>query len=185
MHVLAIDVGSYSVKYISSFVDKRKITHGDMSEVIIHDYQVDHPNLPLLEAQINIVQEIIDNTARSDTRIIFQGDNEMMTTRFLTLPVKSKKKAELMLPFQLEEDIPYALSEIHYAYRMEGQRTQHVALVELVSEAAFEPYFNLLKEKRSVPHVLTSEASAVENFFNQISAEFVRNFTIIFSVENQ
>jgi general secretion pathway protein L len=167
MHVLAIDVGSYSVKYISSFVDKRKITHGEMSEVIIHDYLVDHPDASLAETQISIVQEIIDNTARPDTRIIFQAENEMMTTRFLTLPVKSKKKAEMMLPFQLEEDIPYALSEIHYAYRMEGQKTQHVALVELVREATFEPYFSMLKEKHAVPHVLTSEASAVENFFNQ------------------
>jgi general secretion pathway protein L len=167
MHVLAIDVGSYSVKYLSSSVDRRRISHGEMSEIIIHDYQVDHPDLSLLECQVNIIQEIIDNTARPDTRVIYQADNEMLTTRFLTLPVKSKKKAELMLPFQLEEDIPYALSEIHYSYRMEGQKTQHVALVELVRVAAFDPYYNLLKEKDILPNILTTEASAQENYFNQ------------------
>ncbi len=167
MHVLAIDVGSYSVKYISSFVEKRKVNHVEMSEIILRDYMSDHPELNTLNAQSTIVQEIIDSTARPDTRVIFQTDNEMMTTRFLTLPVKSKKKAELMLPFQLEEDIPFALSEIHYGYRIEPAKTQHFALVGLIRENDFETYYNAFKDKNSLPNILTSEASAVENYFNQ------------------
>ncbi len=167
MHVLAIDVGSYSVKYISSFVDKRKVNHVEMSEVIVHDYLSDHEGLTFSEAQIGIVQEIIGSVARPDTRILFQADHEIMTTRFLTLPVKSKKKADLMLPFQLEEDIPFALSEIHYSYRMEAQKSQHVAMVELAKEEAFEEYFNLLKDRDVLPNILTTEVSSFENYFNQ------------------
>src|SRR5688572_10692969 len=149
MHVLAIDVGSYSVKYISSFVDKRKVSHGEMSEIVLHDYMDDHADLTTVEAQASIVQEIIDSNARPDTRVLFQADNELMTTRFLTMPVKSKKKAELMLPFQLEEDIPFALSEIHYGYRMEPAKTQHFALVGLLRENTFETYYNTFKEKNA------------------------------------
>jgi len=167
MHVLAIDVGTYSVKYISSFVEKRRVNHVEMSEVILHDYMNDHTDLSSIEAQASIVKELIDTIARSDTRVIFQADNEMFTNRFLTLPVKSKKKAELMLPFQLEEDIPFALSEIHYGHRMESAKTQHMALVSLVRETTFETYYNIFKEKSALPTILTSEASAVENFFNQ------------------
>ena len=167
MHVLAIDVGSYSVKYLSSFVDRRKINHVDMSEIIVRDYMGDHPELTQEEAVNGILQEVIDTVARPDTKIIYQIDNQMMTTRFLTLPVKSKKKADLMLPFQLEEDIPYALSEIHYAYRLEGQKTQHTAMVELVRNTVFEPYYNSLRDKDILPNILTTESSAVENYFNQ------------------
>ncbi len=167
MHILALDIGSYSIKYISSFVDRRKISHVDMSEVIISDYLEDHPGMPVRDAQMNIVQDIIANTARPDTRVIYQADSELMTTRFLNLPVKNKKKADLMLPFQLEEDIPYTLSEIHYAYRMEAQKNSHTALVELIRESDFEPYYNLLKEKDILPSVLTTEASAMENYFHQ------------------
>jgi general secretion pathway protein L len=167
MHVLAIDVGSYSVKYISSFVDKRKVSHVEMSEIIVRDYLADHEGLSFRDAQLAIVEEILGSVARPDTKVIYQADNEMMTTRFLILPVKSKKKAELMLPFQLEEDIPYALSEIHYAYRMEAQKTQHVAMVELAKEASFEEYFHLVREKNILPNILTTEASVTENFFNQ------------------
>src|SRR5690606_6507160 len=114
MHILAIDIGSYSVKYISSNVDRRKVSHQEMSEIVLRDFMADNPEQTLEEAQMLIVQDIIDTIARQDTRIIFQASPQIMTTRFLTLPVKSKKKADLMLPFQLEEDIPYSLSDIHY-----------------------------------------------------------------------
>lgn len=167
MHVLAIDVGTYSIKYISSFVDRRKVTHVEMSEMIVRDYLTDHPDMTEREAEENIVRDIIDSVARPDTKIIYQLNNSIMTTRFLTLPVKSKKKAELMLPFQLEEDIPFALSEIHYAYRMEGQKTQHTALVELAKTSVFEDHYNSLRDKDILPNILTTESSAVENFFNQ------------------
>ncbi len=167
MHILALDIGSYSIKYVSSFVDRRKITHVDMSEVIISDYLEDHPSMPVRDAQINIVQDILSNTARPDSRVIYQADSEMMTTRFLELPVKNKKKADLMLPFQLEEDIPYALSEIHYAYRMDAQKSTHSALVELIRESDFEPYYGALRENDILPTILTSEASAIENYFHQ------------------
>jgi hypothetical protein len=167
MHVLSIDVGTYSVKYLSSFVDRRKINHVDMSEIVVRDYLIDHSDLTREEAEAAIIQEIIDTVARPDTKILYQADHQMMTTRFLTLPIKSKKKAELMLPFQLEEDIPYALSEIHYAYKMESQKTQYTALVELVRDDIFESYYNLRRDKNILPNILTTESSTVENFFNQ------------------
>ena len=167
MHVLSIDVGSYSVKYFSSLVDKRKVVHVSMTEVILRDYISENPEKTLLEAQIALIEDIISNNKRNDTKIVFQADNELITTRFLTLPTKNGKQAARMLPFQLEEDIPYPLSEMHYAYRMEKQKTQHTALVELVRESVFETYYNLLRDREILPTVLCSESSVVENFFNQ------------------
>lgn len=166
MHVLAIDIGSYSVKYLSSFVDRRKISHVDMSEIILRDYMTDHPEFTRDEAIAEIVNQVIETVARQDTKIIYQADHQMLTTRFLTLPVKSKKKADLMLPFQLEEDIPYTLSDIHYSYRLESQKTQHTAMVELVRTNVFEEFYNRFRDKNVLPNILTSESSAVENFFN-------------------
>jgi general secretion pathway protein L len=167
MHVLAIDVGSYSVKYLSSFVDRRKISHVDMSEIVISDYMADHQHLTFEESQAAIIQDVIDSVARPDTKVIYQADHQMMTTRFLTMPVKSKKKAELMLPFQLEEDIPYSLSEIHFAYKLESHKTQNTALVELVRESIFEEYYARLRDKNVLPNILSTESSIVENYFNQ------------------
>lgn len=137
-----------------------------MSEIIVRDYMADHPESTREDCINAIIYDVIDSVARPDTKIIYQVDHQMMTTRFLTLPVKSKKKADLMLPFQLEEDIPFSLNEIHYAYRMEGQKTQHTAMVELVRSDVFEPYFNTLREKNILPNVLTTESSVAENYFN-------------------
>jgi general secretion pathway protein L len=166
MHVLAIDIGTYSVKYLSSFVDRRRISHVTMSEVILRDYLSDHPELLQDEAVVRIVKEITETVALPDSKIIFQANNQMLTTRFLTLPVKSKKKADMMLPFQLEEDIPFSLQDIHYSYRMEGLKSQQTAIVELARNDIFEEFYNRFREKSLLPNVLTSEASAVENYFN-------------------
>jgi general secretion pathway protein L len=168
MHILAIDAGSYSVKYLSTYVERKKTYHTDMSEIVIRDYMSDHKDLTPEEALNSIIQDIIDLNAKPDTRIIYQADQRMMTTRFLTLPVKSKKKAELMLPFQLEEDIPFPMTDIHFAYRMEGQKNQHTALIELVKNAIFEPFYNPLRDKSILPNILTTESSVVENYFHQI-----------------
>lgn len=165
MHVLAIDIGSYSIKYVSSFVEKRSITHVEMSEIILQDYISDHPDISETDAQANIVKEIMDTVARPDTKIIYQIPQHLVTTRFLNLPVKSKKKAEMMVPFQLEEDIPYTLSEIQYSYKLEAQKTQCHALVELSRLSEFEPFYQSLKDKDVVPHVLTTETSAMDTFF--------------------
>jgi Tfp pilus assembly PilM family ATPase len=126
----------------------------------------DHPEMGREDSINAIIQDVIDSNARPDSRIIYQADHQMMTTRFLTMPVKSKKKADLMMPFQLEEDIPFSLSEIHYAYRMEGQKTQHTAMVELVRNTVFEPYYGTLRDKNILPTILTTEGSVVENYFN-------------------
>ena len=166
MHVLAIDIGNYSVKYISSFVEKRKVTHTEMSEIIVLDYMVDHSHLSELDAQAQILKEIIDTVARPDTRIIYQSINEQVSTRYLTLPVKSKKKADLMLPFQLEEDIPFALNEIHFAHKMESAKTQSFAHVSIVKRDDFETFYKSVNDLHCLPNILTSEASVIENFFH-------------------
>ena len=165
MHVLAIDIGSYSIKYISSFVEKRSITHVEMSEIILQDFLNDHPDQNEIQAQGSIIKEIIDTVARQDTKVIYQIPQHLVTTRFLHLPVKSRKKAEMMVPFQLEEDIPYSLSEIQYSYKLEQQKTQNHALVELTRLSEFEPFYQVMKEQNIVPNVLTTETSAMDTFF--------------------
>ncbi|MFA5583349.1 MAG: pilus assembly protein PilM [Bacteriovoracaceae bacterium] len=167
MHILAIDLGNYSVKFISSTVERKKVQHQKMSEIIIADYQKENRIEDFYDAQMMIAREIIDEYKKPDTKVIFQAENEMMTSRFLQLPVKSKKKAELMLPFQLEEDLPYPLSETHYSYRLDNQKTHFSAMVDLANQSLFDEYFSTIQKQRVVPSVLTTETSAVENYFFQ------------------
>ena len=167
MHILAIDLGNYSVKFISSNVERKKVQHNQMSEVVISDYQKENQIEDFYEAQMRIVKDILDQHKQPDTKVIYQAENEMMTSRFLQLPVKNKKKADLMLPFQLEEDLPYSLSETHYAYRLDNQKSHFSAIVELVKQTTFDEYFALIQKHRTTPSILTTETSVIENYFQQ------------------
>jgi len=167
MHILSIDVGHYSVKFISSNLDKKKIVHQHLGEVILQTYLDEHPDLSTGQGQREIVKDIILTHAFPDSRIVFQCDQQQMTTRFLSIPVKNKKKADLMLPFQLEEDIPYSLSEIHYSYRLDSQGNNYFATVDLIKQNEFTQVYESLKELNAIPSILTTESSIVENFISQ------------------
>lgn len=168
MHVLSIDAGAYSIKYLSSFLDKRHATHAEMREFPLAEALETHPEWGTLEeTSMRLMERIVSEVARPDTRIILHVPPEMVTTRFLTLPVKNRKKAEAMIPFQLEEDIPFALSEAHYAWQMEIGRTQAIALVALTRETEFATFHERITQWPSPPAVVTSEPSVFDAFYGQ------------------
>ncbi|MBY0518015.1 MAG: pilus assembly protein PilM [Bacteriovoracaceae bacterium] len=175
MHVLAIDAGSYSVKFLSSYVDKKKSTHVEMREYNILEELEENPNLSTAEeATKNIIHRIVDEVARPDSRIVLHVNPESVTTRFLTLPIKNRKKAELMIPFQLEEDIPYSLQDSHYSYTIETAKSQTLALVALTRDSEFASFYNQLDTWSSPPSVITSEPSVMDAFYslNQVAGSF-------------
>jgi general secretion pathway protein L len=167
MHVLAIDSGSYSIKFLSSWVDKKKIVHTKMHQVILHENMLKNPHWESTEvAAKEIISYIIDEHARQDTRIIMHVPHDLITTRFLTLPVKNRKKAEMMIPFQLEEDIPFPLADSHYAYHLETHKTQSLALVALTRQNDFTQFHQNTQSWSHSPSIVTSEASIMDCFFN-------------------
>lgn len=175
MHVLAIDAGSYSVKYISSFVDKRSATHLAADEYVLAQTMINNPDWESIEfASTEIIKRIIDEVARPDTRIILHASPEATTTRFLTLPVKSRKKAEMMIPFQLEEDIPYALHESHFSWSLETGKSQSLALVALTRDSEFRAFHERINQMEPAVSYVTSEPSIMDAFYyiNQMAGPY-------------
>lgn len=175
MHVLAIDAGTYSIKYLSSFIDKRKAVHVEMREHNILEELEENPHWGTLEAAAKqIIQRIVEETARPDTRIVLHVPPESVTTRFLTLPVKNRKKAEMMIPFQLEEDIPFALSDSHFSWTIESGKTQSLALVALTKENEFNQFYEQFETWSASPSVITSEPSIMDAFYslNRVAGPF-------------
>jgi general secretion pathway protein L len=168
MHVLAIDVGSYSVKIISSMLEKKRAQHLEMREVLIQDILDQHSYLSTVdEAGIKIIQDAIAELARPETKIITNLPYHYVTTRFLTLPVKTRKKADMMVPFQLEENIPYSLNEVHYGYRLDVQKSQTLVLACLAKLSSFEQYFERMKQgNANMPQFLTTEASSIATYYS-------------------
>jgi general secretion pathway protein L len=168
MHIVSVDSGHYSVKLLSGYLEKKNCIYYDSAEVIVREWMEEHTEISdEAEARKRITKELIETYAKPDTKIILQAPTEMTTLRFLTLPVKSRKKAEQMLPFQLEEGIPYSLHESHYAYRLDVQKSQTLAMTGIVKLVEFEPYVEFLKTIHPAPAILASESSVVESYFNQ------------------
>ncbi len=175
MHVLAIDAGAYSVKYVSSILDKRHAVHRELREFVIAEALEENPDWGTPEeATRRLMERIVEDVARPDTRIVLHVPTESVTTRFLTLPVKNRRKAEAMIPFQLEEDIPFALHESHYAWYLEPTKSQSLALVALTRDAEFSAFHQPLTTWTTPPSVVTSEPSTMDSFygFNHVAGPF-------------
>ena len=71
------------------------------------------------DIQSEIIESYLDemdavHTEGFEGKIIFQIPNKLFTTRYLHIPVKQEKKAEQMIPFQLDDELPYTIPELHY-----------------------------------------------------------------------
>ncbi len=166
MHVLAIDPGTYSIKFIASVMERKRCTHLTMREYVIREAMEENPHWESAEvATRELILRIVDEHARPDSRIVIHVPPESVTTRFLTLPVKNRKKAEMMIPFQLEEDIPFSLNESHFAWCLEVHRTQAVALVALLRDSEFAAFYAQLEDWVVPAGLVTSEASVMDAFY--------------------
>ena len=60
MHVLAIDAGSYSIKYVSSFLDRKNVTHVHMRELNLREAMEENTNWASVEeATFKVLERIM------------------------------------------------------------------------------------------------------------------------------
>src|SRR5690606_13931914 len=113
MNLITIDIGHYSVKFIESHLDKKNVVHDSMKETIMDMDQINiQDGHDIWDLQLRVVSEYLA-TIDYEYKLILNGPSEILTTRIKELPIANKKKAEMMIPFQLEEDIPFAMVESH------------------------------------------------------------------------
>ncbi|MBL7666175.1 MAG: pilus assembly protein PilM [Bacteriovoracaceae bacterium] len=160
MNILAIDIGSYSVKFVEAFVEKKKTTILSSSEIVLDQYRQKNTTVvEQQELQFEIIKEYLAKIS-ANVRIVFQVPFELVTNRFLVIPVKNKRKAEQMIPFQLEEDIPYPLSESHYASYLIPMNKSTDAFISIINKKAFDELHQRLNKQQLLPSILTYEATA-------------------------
>jgi general secretion pathway protein L len=173
MHIISIDLGRYSIKFLECVVDRKSSTHVAMKEVVLDQYYENNDNInieDLQNSQFEIIKKYL-NDIPGNYKLIFQIPNTIHTTRLLDIPIKNKTKAEQMIPFQLEEDIPFSLSESHITSTVKVLGEKSRALVEICPGVAFSQYFQFLKSADIIPNILTTETSAWSNYFS------TRNFS--------
>ncbi|MCY4524274.1 MAG: pilus assembly protein PilM [Halobacteriovoraceae bacterium] len=161
MNILAVDMGSYSIKFLEISAEKNFFSLISFSEYPLDDF-AEHmskdASLPCLKLQI--VKKHLEQREFKG-QFISQLPNELITTRYLTIPVTQKRKVEQTIPFQLDESIPFSFSEIHYISFLKKKGNTTSTVISVAELSAFDNFYNEMSFLEITPDSLTSELSAV------------------------
>lgn len=168
MNILAIDIGSYSIKFVEVRPERKNLILVEKHEIILEEAKSHYPNAQTLgELQKEIVASYIQNKS-SELKIVFQVPNEMLTTRYLEIPGTSKRKTEQIIPFQLDENLPYSLSNAHFSSRLYKRADGFSVLSNITQLNVFKEFFGYFENKDAQPSVLTSEISTMQAYIDHV-----------------
>jgi len=178
---ISVELGTYSIKFLNYQVDKKSIRFLNTDEIVMdshisHSESTDHYDL--WDEQLKLIRNYLDDI-KNDYQLLLNLPSEMVSTRIFALPVKSRKKASLMLPFQIEEDLPYSLTNAHWAETMTVEGNKVEATVGVIRREHFQEFFNHLKSNNINPNILTSDVSIYDGFMRTNTAQFSHSFSII------
>ena len=179
MNVVLADFGSYSLKVARFRVEKTGLIPIDYWEELSPEpipvplkVGEDGTESGRLEskalAQFNehhleILAQYLKKNAPKDKSIFFFSER-FLSSRILQLPVKSIKKAELMIPHQLEESIPFPIEDIHLLCKYSKSSSGLDILAEFTTRNDMNAIYQQLKSFDILPNLLTSETMLVDEF---------------------
>lgn len=159
---MCIDIGTYSIKASLFDGEGRILKLKKVQEVPLKSVGDDlYPDSTLYEKQLALAADLIGDDF--DGKVYFQLPHEMVTSRYLNIPVTQKKKVDLMIPFQLDENLPYSMSNAHYITQQTKLGSETSVVVNVTKKSDFEKYFQTLKENFLSPTAVTSELSVVHS----------------------
>lgn len=166
MNVIAVDIGSYSVKFLISTLNKKSLKVDSYREVLISKVRKDLPSQEeehsLLDIQYSIVENFLSQNLK-DHKVVFNISADYTTSRFLNLPVSNKKKANMMIPFQLDENIPYGAEDIHFTTSLFKDGNNFKAIINITALSFFEKLYTNLNSRKIVPNILTTQLSTIQS----------------------
>ncbi|MBL6989347.1 MAG: pilus assembly protein PilM [Bacteriovoracaceae bacterium] len=166
MNILTIDVGTHSVKFLETRLERKSLVLKKTKRIFISKVQKELNDKATI---VDIITFIIHNYLKNkhfDGKIIFQIPNEFITTRYLNLPVTNRKKVEMMIPFQLDENLPFSISDAHYTTKLSKKLKTTLATINIARLQTFETFHTTLSNHKIIPAILTSELSVYENFID-------------------
>jgi len=164
MEILAIDPGSYSIKLLHSRKERKGITVQSFREIIISDFLDQFDNeTPLFEIQATLIKSYLDDLEFSGKNII-TIPNDYLTSRYLTLPIVNRKKIDLMLPFQLDENLPFPIGNSHYVTQYYKYKKSTNIIVTITQKSHFSQLHQILESQQIKPAIISSEISTIDSF---------------------
>jgi Tfp pilus assembly PilM family ATPase len=160
MNVMCIDIGTYSIKSIIFESNGRSYTVQKVQEIALAELSQDiYPQTELHDKQLAVTKDLIGEGFNGKVYVNLPG--EYITSRYITLPVTQKKKVDMMIPFQLDENLPYSMVDAHYTSQLIKEDESTHALINVTKREDFESYFSLLNNHQINLASLGSELSVI------------------------
>ncbi len=181
MNILAIDVGSYSVKFLQFKQERKQLFLIKAHEVIIDEAKEKWSSeLDLHPLQAEIVKNFLGEDLES--KVIMQIPSEYITSRYFTLPSAHKRKVDMMIPFQLDENLPFQTFEAHYITHLTKRANSTSALVNIAKLDEFDRFYSHYSSREALPSILTSELAIIQSY---AAYRDLKNPTIILDIGHE
>ena len=156
--VLGLDLGSYTVK-------------GVLFETSLRGYQMrSYGEAPRPEGErIESLREALGEFFRihpvTADQVVIALPGPSLATHVLTLPFVDAKRIEAALPFEVESQLPFDLSEAMFDYQIAGQRDkQSDLLVAVVKKDELRALLAMLKDLNIDPRIVSHPAMEFQNY---------------------
>ncbi|WP_224249428.1 pilus assembly protein PilM [Hyalangium gracile] len=165
--ILGLDLGSYSVKGVLFESTIRGYTTKAYAEV----RRGEGERTETLRAAVH---ELLTQHPMPADQIIVALPGMTLMTHAFTMPFVDTKRLEAALPFEVESQLPFELSEAVYDYQVVGQKdkTSSDVLVGVVRKEELTWLMGLLAELKLDPRVITHPGVTYQNLFLQTPAVF-------------
>ncbi|MEI6080471.1 MAG: pilus assembly protein PilM [bacterium] len=165
MKVLILDVGSYSIKALYFEKGFRGYNLNHFSHTIISR----DPKLSSLEHITESVRLLkkTNNYKPDQTIVIYPADKT--TSRTLILPFRDKKRIEMTLPLELEEQLPFAIEDIVYDWEtIENLPRGSRVLVTATIKADLDLFIDALRAADADPDIIIPGSDALFSLLNYL-----------------
>ena len=166
MDILSIDFGTYSIKFLHLFLERRSIVLKGFSENLLPASETEPKRYePPIELQCSIIRNYLLQK-QFVGKIIVNIPSELTTSRYLTLPTEKVKKAGLMIPYQLDENLPFPINESHYSSILYKQNKFVKAIVNITKLSDFDIFYNELLSHDILPGMITTNLFSLYTYLN-------------------
>ena len=152
------EIGNIFLKISSTSVAKGSLYFEETEKIkLSHGLDIHHPDF--LVESINEIAEIQQRFSNNQKFVIILPFF-LTTSRIFNLPVSTRNKINMMIPFQLDESLPLGSQSMHWieqVYKV-GKKSSNICL-SLINKDVFQRVHTQLNSINLYPSLVTSELS--------------------------
>lgn len=169
--ILGLDLGSYTVKAVLLEANMRGHVTKAYAEVRRGEGERE-------ETLRNALRELTTQHPLQADQVVIALPGPTLMTHAISLPFSDPKRLDATLPMQLEDQLPFDISEVVFDYQVVGQKEgkegarESDLLVGVVRKEEMASLLALLSELKLDPRVITHPGVAYQSLLVQAPAAF-------------